>query len=202
MTAACASLSPASVDLPRNCTFEPADWQILAKSWYPVALSRELGERPLGAVLLDAPLVIYRSGDDIVATAIGALFKRNASISGAEVGCQGEVGVACSMAAAGLAAALGATPDQVENAAEIGMEHHLGMTCDPIGGLVQIPCIERNAFGAIKAINAASLAMRGDGVHHVSLDQVIQTMRETGADMNHRYKETSLGGLAVSFPEC
>ncbi|WP_317214756.1 L-serine ammonia-lyase [Gluconobacter sp. GP1] len=138
----------------------------------------------------------------LTATAIGALFKRNASISGAEVGCQGEVGVACSMAAAGLAAALGATPDQVENAAEIGMEHHLGMTCDPIGGLVQIPCIERNAFGAIKAINAASLAMRGDGVHHVSLDQVIQTMRETGADMNHRYKETSLGGLAVSFPEC
>lgn len=138
----------------------------------------------------------------LTATAIGALFKRNASISGAEVGCQGEVGVACSMAAAGLAAALGATPDQVENAAEIGMEHHLGMTCDPVGGLVQIPCIERNAFGAIKAINAASLAMRGDGVHHVSLDQVIRTMRETGADMNHRYKETSLGGLAVSFPEC
>ncbi|WP_029605588.1 L-serine ammonia-lyase [Kozakia baliensis] len=138
----------------------------------------------------------------LTATAIGGLFKRNASISGAEVGCQGEVGVASSMAAAGLAAALGAESALVENAAEIGMEHHLGMTCDPVGGLVQIPCIERNAFGAIKAINAASLAMRGDGAHHVSLDQVIQTMRETGADMSHRYKETSLGGLAVNFPEC
>ena len=138
----------------------------------------------------------------LVAAAIGALFKMNASISGAEVGCQGEVGVACSMAAAGLAAALGATAMQVENAAEIGMEHHLGMTCDPIGGLVQIPCIERNAFGATKAINAASLALRGDGSHHVSLDQVIATMRRTGADMSVKYKETSLGGLAVSFPEC
>ena len=138
----------------------------------------------------------------LTAAAIGALFKMNASISGAEVGCQGEVGVASSMAAAGLAAALGATPAQVENAAEIGMEHHLGMTCDPVGGLVQIPCIERNAFGAVKAINAASLAMRGDGVHHVSLDQVISTMRQTGADMSTKYKETSQGGLAVNFPEC
>lgn len=138
----------------------------------------------------------------LTATAIGGLFKLNASISGAEVGCQGEVGVASSMAAAGLAAALGANPEQVENAAEIAMEHHLGMTCDPIGGLVQIPCIERNAFGAIKAINAASLAMHGDGAHHVSLDQVINTMAETGRDMNYRYKETSLGGLAVNFPEC
>jgi L-serine dehydratase len=138
----------------------------------------------------------------LAATAIGALFKMNASISGAEVGCQGEVGVACSMAAAGLAAALGASNAQIENAAEIGMEHHLGMTCDPIGGLVQIPCIERNAFGAIKAINAASLAMRGDGAHYVSLDQVIATMRQTGADMSSKYKETSQGGLAVSFPEC
>jgi len=138
----------------------------------------------------------------LTAAAIGGLFKLNASISGAEVGCQGEVGVASSMAAAGLAAALGATPLQVENAAEIGMEHHLGMTCDPVAGLVQIPCIERNAFGAIKAINAASLAMHGDGAHHVSLDQVIRTMAETGRDMNHRYKETSLGGLAVNFPEC
>jgi L-serine dehydratase len=138
----------------------------------------------------------------LAATAIGALFKMNASISGAEVGCQGEVGVACSMAAAGLAAALGASNAQIENAAEIGMEHHLGMTCDPIGGLVQIPCIERNAFGAIKAINAASLAMRGDGAHYVSLDQVIVTMRQTGADMSSKYKETSQGGLAVSFPEC
>ncbi|EHH67899.1 L-serine ammonia-lyase [Gluconobacter morbifer] len=138
----------------------------------------------------------------LTAAAIGGLFKLNASISGAEVGCQGEVGVAASMAAAGLAAALGATPLQVENAAEIAMEHHLGMTCDPVAGLVQIPCIERNAFGAVKAINAASLAMHGDGSHHVSLDQVIRTMAETGRDMNHRYKETSLGGLAVNFPEC
>ena len=129
----------------------------------------------------------------LTATAIGALFKMNASISGAEVGCQGEVGVACSMAAAGLAAALGGSNAQIENAAEIGMEHHLGMTCDPIGGLVQIPCIERNAFGAVKAITAASLALDGDGTHHVSLDQVIATMRQTGADMHAKYKETSLG---------
>ena len=138
----------------------------------------------------------------LTATAVGGLFKRNASISGAEVGCQGEVGVACSMAAAGLAAALGGSNAQIENAAEIGMEHHLGMTCDPVGGLVQIPCIERNAFGAVKAINAASLALRGDGTHRVSLDQVIATMRQTGADMHHKYKETSLGGLAVNFVAC
>lgn len=138
----------------------------------------------------------------LTATAIGALFKMNASISGAEVGCQGEVGVACSMAAAGLAAALGGTNAQIENAAEIGMEHHLGMTCDPIGGLVQIPCIERNAFGAVKAITAASLALHGDGTHKVSLDHVIATMRQTGADMSAKYKETSLGGLAVNFVEC
>jgi L-serine dehydratase len=138
----------------------------------------------------------------LTATAIGALLKMNASISGAEVGCQGEVGSACSMAAAGLAAALGGSNAQIENAAEIGMEHHLGMTCDPVGGLVQIPCIERNAFGAVKAINAASLAMRGDGSHYVSLDQVITTMRQTGADMHAKYKETSQGGLAVAFPEC
>jgi L-serine dehydratase len=134
--------------------------------------------------------------------AIGALCKMNASISGAEVGCQGEVGVACSMAAAGLTAALGGSSRQIENAAEIGMEHHLGMTCDPIGGLVQIPCIERNAFGAIKAINAASLALSGDGSHHVTLDQVIRTMRDTGADMQAKYKETSRGGLAVNVPDC
>ncbi|HSI40662.1 MAG TPA: L-serine ammonia-lyase [Xanthobacteraceae bacterium] len=138
----------------------------------------------------------------LTATAIGALFKMNASISGAEVGCQGEVGVACSMAAAGLAAALGASNAQIENAAEIGMEHHLGMTCDPIAGLVQVPCIERNAFGAISAVNAASLAMHGDGTHIVSLDKVIATMRETGRDMASKYKETSLGGLAVNLPEC
>ncbi len=138
----------------------------------------------------------------LTATAIGALFKMNASISGAEVGCQGEVGVACSMAAAGLAAVLGGTNAQIENAAEIGMEHHLGMTCDPVGGLVQIPCIERNAFGAVKAIAAASLALHGDGSHKVSLDSVIATMRQTGADMQSKYKETSLGGLAVNFVEC
>jgi L-serine dehydratase len=133
----------------------------------------------------------------LTAAAIGMLCKRNASISGAEVGCQGEVGVACAMAAAGLVAALGGSNEQIENAAEIGIEHHLGMTCDPIGGLVQIPCIERNGMGAIKAITAASLAMKGDGTHFVSLDDVIETMRQTGADMQAKYKETSLGGLAV-----
>ncbi len=133
----------------------------------------------------------------LAAAAVGGLCKRNASISGAEVGCQGEVGSAASMAAAGLAAALGATDAQIENAAEIALEHHLGMTCDPIAGLVQVPCIERNAMGAVKAINACSLAMLGSGVHLVSLDQAIETMRTTGADMQSRYKETSLGGLAV-----
>ena len=138
----------------------------------------------------------------LTATAIGGLFKLNASISGAEVGCQGEVGVASSMAAAGLSAALGGSNAQVENAAEIAMEHHLGMTCDPVAGLVQIPCIERNAFGAVKAIAAASLALHGDGRHRVSLDSVIKTMRQTGADMQSKYKETSLGGLAVNFVEC
>ena len=135
----------------------------------------------------------------IDAGAIGALYKKNASISGAEVGCQGEVGVACSMAAAGLCAALGGTNAQIENAAEIGMEHNLGLTCDPIGGLVQIPCIERNAMGAIKAIDAARLALLGDGEHSVSLDKVIATMKRTGEDMNEIYKETSLGGLAVGL---
>ena len=138
----------------------------------------------------------------LTAAAIGSLFKENASISGAEVGCQGEVGVACSMAAAGLTAALGGTPGQVENAAEIGMEHNLGLTCDPVGGLVQVPCIERNAVGAIKALEASRLALIGDGTHRVSLDQVIETMRKTGLDMNERYKETSLGGLAVNVVEC
>jgi L-serine dehydratase len=138
----------------------------------------------------------------LVAGAIGMLYKHNASISGAEMGCQGEVGVACSMAAAGLVAALNGTNEQVENAAEIGMEHNLGLTCDPIAGLVQIPCIERNAMGAVKAINAARLAMRGDGTHKVSLDQVIATMRQTGHDMSVIYKETSQGGLAVNVPEC
>ncbi len=138
----------------------------------------------------------------LAAGAIGLLYKRNASISGAEMGCQGEVGVACSMAAAGLVAALGGSNAQVENAAEIGMEHNLGLTCDPIAGLVQIPCIERNAMGAVKAINAARLALRGDGTHKVSLDQVIATMRQTGHDMSAIYKETSQGGLAVNVPEC
>ena len=133
----------------------------------------------------------------LTAAAVGMLCKRNASISGAEIGCQGEVGVACAMAAAGLVAALGGTNAQIENAAEIGIEHHLGMTCDPIGGLVQIPCIERNGMGAIKAITAASLALKGDGTHFVSLDEVIETMRQTGFDMQAKYKETSLGGLAI-----
>jgi L-serine dehydratase len=138
----------------------------------------------------------------LAAGAIGLLYKRNASISGAEMGCQGEVGVACSMAAGGLTAALGGSNEQVENAAEIGMEHNLGLTCDPIAGLVQIPCIERNAMGAVKAINASRLALRGDGSHKVSLDQVIATMRQTGRDMSSIYKETSQGGLAVNVPEC
>ncbi|WP_448832018.1 L-serine ammonia-lyase [Camelimonas sp. ID_303_24] len=138
----------------------------------------------------------------LTAAAIGLLYKANASISGAEVGCQGEVGVACSMAAGGLAAILGGAPGQIENAAEIGMEHNLGLTCDPVGGLVQIPCIERNAMGAVKAINAARMALRGDGAHHVSLDAVIRTMKQTGEDMKSTYKETSLGGLAVNVVEC
>ena len=138
----------------------------------------------------------------LTAGAIGILYKENASISGAEVGCQGEVGVACSMAAGALCAVLGGTPEQVENAAEIGMEHHLGLTCDPVGGLVQIPCIERNAIASVKAINAARMALYGDGSHYVSLDKVIKTMRETGADMLTKYKETARGGLAVNIIEC
>ena len=138
----------------------------------------------------------------LTAGAIGLLYKENASISGAEVGCQGEVGVACSMAAAALAAVMGGTPEQVENAAEIGMEHNLGLTCDPVGGRVQIPCIERNAMGSVKALNAARMALRGDGTHYVSLDKVIKTMRDTGRDMMTKYKETSRGGLAVNVIEC
>jgi L-serine dehydratase len=138
----------------------------------------------------------------LTAGAIGIVYKETASISGAEVGCQGEVGSACSMAAAGLAEVIGASPEQVENAAEIAMEHNLGLTCDPVGGLVQIPCIERNAIAAVKAINAARMAMRGDGKHVVSLDKVIKTMRETGADMKVIYKETARGGLAVNVIEC
>ncbi|USW95282.1 L-serine ammonia-lyase [Pseudomonas proteolytica] len=147
------------------------------------------------------------SDDDVVnfflaAAAVGILCKKNASISGAEVGCQGEVGSACAMAAAGLADILGATPEQLENAAEIGLEHNLGLTCDPVGGLVQVPCIERNAIAAVKAINATQMALRGDGKHFISLDRVIRTMRDTGADMHDKYKETSRGGLAVNWVEC
>jgi L-serine dehydratase len=165
------------------------------------------------AGIVPAVLHFYRrfepgAGDEgvlrflLTAGAIGMLYKQNASISGAEMGCQGEVGVACSMAAGGLVAALQGSNEQIENAAEIGMEHNLGLTCDPVGGLVQIPCIERNAMGAVKAINAARLAMRGDGNHKVSLDHVILTMRQTGADMSTIYKETSQGGLAVNVTEC
>ena len=138
----------------------------------------------------------------LTASAIGGLIKHNASISGAEVGCQGEVGAASAMAAAGFCAVLGGTPEQVENAAEIALEHHLGMSCDPVGGLVQVPCIERNALGAIKAVTAASLALHGDGTHYMPLDNCIETMRQTGLDMNEKYKETSTGGLAVNLPEC
>ena len=138
----------------------------------------------------------------LTAAAIGVLFKENASISGAEVGCQGEVGSACSMASAGLAEVLGGIPEQVENAAEIGLEHNLGLTCDPVGGLVQIPCIERNAIASVKAITAARMAVRGDGQHYVSLDKAIKTMRETGADMKDKYKETARGGLALNVVEC
>ena len=136
------------------------------------------------------------------AAAIGGLIKHKASISGAEVGCQGEVGSASAMAAAGLCAALGGTNEQIENAAEIALEHHLGMTCDPAKGLVQVPCIERNGMGAIKAVSAASLALRGDGTHIIPLDNCIETMRQTGLDMSEKYKETSTGGLAVNLPEC
>jgi L-serine dehydratase len=165
------------------------------------------------AGIIPAVMLYYRrflpNADDegsirflLTAAAIGALYKKNASISGAEVGCQGEVGVACSMAAGALAEVMGGTPAQVENAAEIGMEHNLGLTCDPIGGLVQVPCIERNAMGAVKAINAARLALQGDGTHKVSLDKVIKTMWRTGADMSSKYKETARGGLAVNIIEC
>jgi L-serine dehydratase len=165
------------------------------------------------AGIIPAVMMYYRrflpNADDegtlrflLTAAAIAALYKKNASISGAEVGCQGEVGVACSMAAGALAEVMGGTPAQVENAAEIGMEHNLGLTCDPIGGLVQVPCIERNAMGAVKAINAARLALQGDGTHKVSLDKVIRTMWRTGADMSSTYKETARGGLAVNIIEC
>jgi L-serine dehydratase len=196
---------------------EPMDWV----STYAIAVNEEnaAGSRVVtaptngAAGIIPAVIRYYReyyqdSNEDgivaflLTAAAIGGLCKRNASLSGAEVGCQGEVGVACSMAAAGLAAALGGSNAQIENAAEIGIEHHLGMSCDPIGGLVQIPCIERNAMGAVKAVNAASLALRGDGTHRVALDAVIKTMYETGRDMMAKYKETSLGGLAVNVVDC
>ena len=160
------------------------------------------------AVLLYAVRFLPGIGDDevvrflLTAAAVGLLFKENASISGAEVGCQGEVGSACSMAAGGLAEIIGGTPEQAENAAEIGIEHNLGLTCDPVGGLVQIPCIERNAVASVKAITAARMAVRGDGQHHVSLDKAIKTMRETGADMKDKYKETARGGLALNVIEC
>ena len=196
---------------------EAIDWV----SVYAIAVNEEnaAGSRVVtaptngAAGIMPAVIRYYReyypeSNDDgvvvmlLTAAAIGGLCKRNASLSGAEVGCQGEVGVACSMAAGGLAAALGGSNAQIENAAEIGIEHHLGMSCDPVAGLVQIPCIERNAMGAVKAINAASLALRGDGTHRVALDTVIKTMYDTGRDMMAKYKETSLGGLAVNVVDC
>jgi L-serine dehydratase len=196
---------------------EPMDWV----SAYAIAVNEEnaAGSRVVtaptngAAGIIPAVIRYYReyyqdSNEEgivaflLTAAAIGGLCKRNASLSGAEVGCQGEVGVACSMAAAGLTAALGGSNAQIENAAEIGIEHHLGMSCDPVGGLVQIPCIERNAMGAVKAVNAASLALRGDGTHRVALDAVIKTMYETGRDMMAKYKETSLGGLAVNVVDC
>jgi L-serine dehydratase len=200
----------------RNPT-ETMDWV----SVYAIAVNEEnaAGGRVVtaptngAAGIIPAVIRYYREfyhesvEDDVVtfllaAAAVGGLCKRNASLSGAEVGCQGEVGVACSMAAAGLTAVLGGSNAQIENAAEIAIEHHLGMSCDPVGGLVQIPCIERNAMGAVKAINAASLALRGDGTHRVSLDTVIKTMYDTGRDMMAKYKETSLGGLAVNVVDC
>ncbi|MCF7549898.1 L-serine ammonia-lyase [Pseudonocardia sp. WMMC193] len=196
---------------------DPAEWVTL----FALAVNEEnaAGGRVVTAPTNGAagivPAVLHyyrrfcRGADDdgvvrflLAATAVGSLFKENASISGAEVGCQGEVGSACSMAAAGLAEVMGGSPEQVENAAEIGIEHNLGLTCDPIGGLVQIPCIERNAVAASKAITAARMAVRGDGVHHVSLDKAIRTMRLTGRDMKSKYKETSRGGLALTVVEC
>jgi L-serine dehydratase len=208
----------------RQLTEAPSNSPMLAMDWvnaYALAVNEEnaAGGRVVtaptngAAGIIPAVLTYYRrfepgASDEgvlrflLVGSAIGMLYKMNASISGAEMGCQGEVGVACSMAAGGLVAALNGTNEQIENAAEIGMEHNLGLTCDPIAGLVQIPCIERNAMGAVKAINAARLAMRGDGTHKVTLDQVIATMRQTGEDMSAIYKETSQGGLAVNVPEC
>ena len=186
----------------------PAVLHYYARFVNPPPATRSVGRPEGDAAGLDQPDAGLGATDRgvidflLTAAAIGLLYKENASISGAEVGCQGEVGVACSMAAGALCAVLGGTPAQVENAAEIGMEHHLGLTCDPVGGLVQIPCIERNAIASVKAINAARMALHGDGTHHVSLDKVIKTMRETGADMMTKYKETARGGLAVNIVEC
>jgi L-serine dehydratase len=207
-----------------------ADWQInrpnplLANDWLSVYAMAVNEENASGGRIVTAPTngaagvvpavmkyyLRFHDAEDVAgirnflltAAAIGGLLKTNASISGAEVGCQGEVGSASAMAAAGLAAVLGGTPEQIENAAEIALEHHLGMTCDPVGGLVQVPCIERNALGAVKAVTAASLALKGDGSHFVPLDAAIETMRQTGRDMDERYKETSQGGLAVNVVEC
>mgnify|MGYP002737483949 FL=1 len=166
-------------------------------------LAKDYDLARLNALLEAFPQLVPGARDFLLAaTAVGSIIKTNASIAGAEVGCQGEVGSASAMAAAGLAQAMGGTPAQVENAAEIAMEHSLGLTCDPVGGLVQIPCIERNAIGAVKAISAARMALYGDGRHQVSLDVAIETMRQTGVDMHSKYKETSIGGLAVNVVEC
>jgi L-serine dehydratase len=194
------------------------DWRrntpnpLLANDWLSIYAMAVNEENAAGGRVVTAPtngaagvipaVLRYWLHFLLTAAAIGGIIKHNASISGAEVGCQGEVGSASAMAAAGLCAVMGGTPEQVENAAEIALEHHLGMTCDPVGGLVQIPCIERNALGAVKAVTAASLAIKGDGTHFVPLDAAIETMRQTGLDMNERYKETSLGGLAVNVVEC
>lgn len=206
------------------------EWQqnrrnpLLANDWLSVFAMAVNEENASGGRVVTAPtngaagvipatiryLLKFHDGADqvsvrdylLTAAAVGGIIKHNASISGAEVGCQGEVGSAAAMSAAGLAAVMGGTPEQIENAAEIALEHHLGMTCDPVGGLVQVPCIERNALGAVKAVTAASLAMKGDGQHFVPLDACIETMRQTGLDMNERYKETSTGGLAVNVVEC
>lgn len=221
LTASAASVSAAA--LTRSATQPPVD-PLLAMEWVNLFALAVNEENAAGGRIVTAPTngaagivpavlhyyakFVPGADDDgvvrfmLAAGAVGILFKINASISGAEVGCQGEVGSACSMAAAGLCEVLGGTPAQVENAAEVGIEHNLGLTCDPVGGLVQIPCIERNAIASVKAINAARLSLHGDGSHKVSLDKAIKTMRETGADMKDKYKETSRGGLAVNVVEC
>jgi L-serine dehydratase len=211
------SLNEASAPNVISSTLSAMDWVNL----YALAVNEEnaAGGRMVtaptngAAGIIPAVLMYYMRFKDqatdhdvvdflLAAAAVGTLCKKNASISGAEVGCQGEVGSACAMAAAGLTEVMGGTPEQVENAAEIGLEHNLGLTCDPVGGLVQVPCIERNAIAAMKAINATQMALRGDGEHFISLDKVIRTMLETGRDMQDKYKETSRGGLAVNAIEC